>query len=68
MQLTTLKHWFEDFSKQKNALHQDGYDERFMRMWQYYLNYCEGGFLERVISTAQVVLAKPQHREFLSRG
>lgn len=64
----TLKHWFEDFSKQKNALHQDGYDERFMRMWQYYLNYCEGGFLERVISTAQVVLAKPQHREFLSRG
>lgn len=64
----TLKHWFEDFMQQKTALNADGYDERFMRMWQYYLNYCEGGFLERVISTAQVVLAKPQHRDLLSRG
>ncbi|WP_371195760.1 class I SAM-dependent methyltransferase [Glaciecola sp. SC05] len=64
----TLKHWFEDFMKQATALNEDGYDERFMRMWQYYLNYCEGGFLERVISTAQVVLAKPQHRNMLSRG
>lgn len=64
----TLKHWFEDFMQQKAALNEDGYDERFMRMWQYYLNYCEGGFLERVISTAQVVLAKPQYRNPLSRG
>jgi cyclopropane-fatty-acyl-phospholipid synthase len=50
------------------VLNEEGYDERFMRMWQYYLNYCEGGFLERVISTAQVVVAKPQHRSSLSRG
>lgn len=64
----TLKHWFEDFMNQASALNDDGYDERFMRMWQYYLNYCEGGFLERVISTAQLVLAKPQHRDLLNRG
>jgi cyclopropane-fatty-acyl-phospholipid synthase len=64
----TLKHWFEDFMQHKSVLNQEGYDERFMRMWQYYLNYCEGGFLERVISTAQLVLAKPQHRDTLSRG
>lgn len=64
----TLKHWFEDFMQHKAVLNEEGYDERFMRMWQYYLNYCEGGFLERVISTAQLVLAKPQHRNSLSRG
>ncbi|MFC4701812.1 class I SAM-dependent methyltransferase [Glaciecola siphonariae] len=64
----TLKHWFEAFMQQKQALNEDGYDERFTRMWQYYLNYCEGGFLERVISTAQLVLAKPQHRAPLNRS
>lgn len=64
----TLKHWFEAFMLQKSALNDEGYDERFMRMWQYYLNYCEGGFIERVISTSQLVLAKPQHRDLLSRG
>nr|WP_136250110.1 cyclopropane-fatty-acyl-phospholipid synthase family protein [Ningiella ruwaisensis] len=64
----TLKDWFEAFMQQKAALLEDGYDERFMRMWQYYLNYCEGGFLERAISTVQLVLAKPQHRSELSRG
>jgi len=64
----TLQDWFVAFSTQKEALAEDGYDERFMRMWQYYLNYCEGGFLERAISTLQLVLRKPQHRQVLSRG
>lgn len=64
----TLHDWFVAFSSQKQALAQDGYDERFMRMWQYYLNYCEGGFLERAISTLQLVMRKPEHREALSRG
>lgn len=63
----TLKHWFETFSSQKSALLSDGYDERFMRMWQYYLNYCEGGFLERVISTVQLVARKPQFKGDLVR-
>jgi cyclopropane-fatty-acyl-phospholipid synthase len=39
-----------------------GFDQRFIRMWEYYLCYCEGGFRERVIGTAQVVLAKPEYR------
>jgi cyclopropane-fatty-acyl-phospholipid synthase len=63
----TLKDWYEAFMSQKAALNEDGYDERFMRMWQYYLNYCEGGFLERVISTVQLVVAKPQHRDYMNR-
>jgi cyclopropane-fatty-acyl-phospholipid synthase len=36
-----------------------GYDERFIRMWQFYLCYCEGGFVERSIGTHQIVFAKP---------
>ena len=64
----TLQDWFVAFMQQKQALAQDGYDDRFMRMWQYYLNYCEGGFLERAISTLQLVMRKPEHRDTLSRG
>jgi cyclopropane-fatty-acyl-phospholipid synthase len=36
-------------------------------MWIYYLKYCEGGFLERTISTVQLVISKPHHREALQR-
>ena len=64
----TLKDWFHAFMAQQQSLNEDGYDERFMRMWQYYLNYCEGGFLERVISTVQLVMSKPSFTSELKRG
>lgn len=64
----TLRDWFIAFMQQKPALNEDGYDDRFMRMWQYYLNYCEGGFLERAISTVQLVMRKPQYRDTLERA
>ena len=56
----TLRDWHIAFQNNLEVLSLDGYDERFARMWQYYLNYCEGGFLERSISTVQLVLSKPQ--------
>ena len=64
----TLNHWYEAFIAAKDDLLQDGYDERFVRMWTYYLKYCEGGFLERTISTVQLVISKPQYRDLLARG
>lgn len=64
----TLRDWCIAFNQQAQALAEDGYDDRFMRMWQYYLNYCEGGFLERTISTLQLVMRKPDNRLPLSRG
>jgi cyclopropane-fatty-acyl-phospholipid synthase len=64
----TLQDWFVAFMNQKQALAQDGYDDRFVRMWHYYLNYCEGGFRERAISTLQLVMRKPEHRTLLVRG
>jgi cyclopropane-fatty-acyl-phospholipid synthase len=35
-----------------------GFDERFQRMWDFYLGWCEGAFRERYINVAQLLLAK----------
>ncbi|GGW85727.1 SAM-dependent methyltransferase [Alteromonas halophila] len=63
----TLDDWYQAFSRAGNSLLNDGYDERFLRMWTYYLKYCEGGFLERTISTVQLLLSKPHFRQALVR-
>lgn len=55
----TIRDWHRNLIESKEVLATEGYDERFMRMWQYYFDYCEGGFLERTISTVQLVLSKP---------
>ena len=36
-----------------------GFDDRFIRLWHYYLCYCEAGFLERQTGVAQMLLARP---------
>ena len=63
----TLRDWFDAFEQARENLLQHGYDNRFMRMWEYYLKYCEGGFLERTISTVQLTLSKPGFRADLVR-
>ena len=45
-----------------DKIKQMGYGETFIRMWVYYLCYCEGAFAERAIGTAQLVLSKPGAR------
>jgi cyclopropane-fatty-acyl-phospholipid synthase len=40
-----------------------GFDERFIRMWEYYLCYCEGGFSERYTGVVQLLFSKPGYRE-----
>jgi len=39
-----------------------GFDQQFIRLWEFYLCYCEGGFSQRIISTVQVAMAKPGYR------
>jgi cyclopropane-fatty-acyl-phospholipid synthase len=39
-----------------------GFDERFIRLWEFYLAYCEGGFRERSITVAHLLFAKPGWR------
>lgn len=58
----TLRAWRERFHDRLAEVRQLGCDEVFIRMWRYYLCFCEGGFLERVIHTGQFLLAKPQWR------
>ena len=58
----TLHAWRERFQQRLPEVRQLGCDEVFIRMWRYYLCFCEGGFMERVIHTAQFLLAKPGWR------
>lgn len=55
----TLEEWRKRFHQQKNVIKNMGFDHVFMRMWEFYLCYCEGGFRERAISTIQLLCAKP---------
>jgi cyclopropane-fatty-acyl-phospholipid synthase len=55
----TLQHWRDRFFANLAAVRDLGYDDTFVRMWDYYLCYCEGGFRERVIGTRQVLMARP---------
>ncbi|MDR5907208.1 cyclopropane-fatty-acyl-phospholipid synthase family protein [Franzmannia qiaohouensis] len=58
----TLREWRQRFEASLDSIRRMGYDERFIRMWRYYLCYCEGGFLERTIGTCHLLLAKPGAR------
>ncbi len=59
---TTLALWRERFLNASERLADLGYDERFRRLWELYLCYCEGGFRERRIQDVQLLLAKPGFR------
>ncbi|GAA3909847.1 cyclopropane-fatty-acyl-phospholipid synthase family protein [Halomonas cibimaris] len=64
----TLREWRHRFDASLEQVRELGYDERFIRMWRYYLCYCEGGFLERSIGTCQLLLAKPGARPVSHSG
>ncbi len=59
----TLAHWKTAFMSKLDAVKAQGFDDVFIRMWDFYLCYCEGGFRERVISTSQILFAKPQCKD-----
>jgi len=59
---TTLAHWRARFLANLDAVRSMGFSEEFVRMWEFYLCYCEGGFRERIISTVQLAFAKPGYR------
>lgn len=54
----TLKRWRDAFLIQRNAVLANGFDERFMRIWEFYLAYCEAAFLEDNIDVVQYTLRK----------
>jgi cyclopropane-fatty-acyl-phospholipid synthase len=58
----TLRTWRERFFRNLARVRELGYPEGFVRLWEYYLCYCEGGFLERQLGTVQMLLTKPLNR------
>lgn len=54
----TLSCWRANLLEKTEQLQAAGYNERFMRLWLYYLGYCEGGFLEKRVSAVQILAEK----------
>ncbi len=55
----TLNHWRRNFFAQIEKVRALGYPDEFIRMWEFYLTYCEGGFAERAISNVLLTAEKP---------
>jgi cyclopropane-fatty-acyl-phospholipid synthase len=58
----TLREWRKRFMKDLEAVKAQGYSDEFIRMWEFYLCYCEGGFIERSISDVHMQFVKPGNR------
>ena len=58
----TLNHWNQRFFGVIEKVRSMGYPETFIRMWEYYLCYCEAAFLERAIGTVQMLIMRPSAR------
>jgi len=58
----TLEAWRGRFISRLSQVRAQGFDDRFVRMWEFYLAYCEGGFRERSIGVSHLLLAKPDNR------
>ena len=55
----TLKEWRTNFLQNKSRVKNLGFTNPFIRLWLFYLCYCEGGFIERQIGNVQMVFTKP---------
>jgi len=58
----TLSDWRHNVFINVDKLKERGYSDEFLRMWEFYLCYCEGGFAERAISDVHILLAKTGYR------
>ena len=58
----TLAQWRRRFTANLEQIAKHGFSAEFLRTWEYYFCYCEGGFRERVIGDVQMLLTKPECR------
>lgn len=59
---TTLNHWKRKFLNRLDEVRALGFDERLIRLWNFYLSYCEAGFEERRVHCVQTMFGKPKSR------
>ena len=55
----TLRRWRKDFMARQAEVLTHGFDARFIRIWEFYLAYCEAAFAESNIDVVQYTLRKP---------
>ena len=58
----TLRRWRDNLDSQVDEIKALGLDERFIRLWRFYLSYCEAAFTERHCTVNQIVLVGPDWR------
>ncbi len=58
----TLSHWRRRFFERIDDVRRQGFADDFIRMWEFYLCYCEGAFLERAIGNVQLHAIRPEAR------
>jgi cyclopropane-fatty-acyl-phospholipid synthase len=64
----TLRQWRHRFESHLDEVNELGLDERFCRLWRFYLAYCEAGFRERHCTVNQIVLAGREWRGAIARS
>jgi len=57
-----LRLWRENFFHNIDRVRHLGFSDAFIRMWEFYLCYCEGGFAERYLGDVQILMTKPMCR------
>jgi cyclopropane-fatty-acyl-phospholipid synthase len=57
----TLNQWFINFNEKLSEVKELGFDNKFIRKWNYYLNYCEAAFDMRNISVVQLAYTRPNN-------
>jgi cyclopropane-fatty-acyl-phospholipid synthase len=55
---TTLAHWRRNFLAHVDEVRALGHPETFIRLWEFYLAYCEAGFAERALGDVQMLLER----------
>jgi cyclopropane-fatty-acyl-phospholipid synthase len=64
----TLREWWLTFNSKLEEVRRLGFDERFIRKWNYYLRYCEAAFATRNVSVIQACYTKPGNTSLHHEG
>jgi cyclopropane-fatty-acyl-phospholipid synthase len=59
---TTIRHWHDRFIANIDRVRELGFSDAFIRMWKFYLHYCESAFIERSVGTVQMLIIRPGAR------
>ncbi|GFQ08455.1 probable fatty acid methyltransferase [Phtheirospermum japonicum] len=55
----TLRRWRQNFFQNQSEIQALGFDEKFIRTWEYYLDYCAAGFKLSILGDYQIVFTRP---------